>query len=412
MRHVCVLLLFTGALSVLSEDVPRESLLLARVRSHMSHLLVRLPNYTCLQTIERTRRTPAGKTELIDMVRLEVALVDGNELFAWPGSKKFQDTKLIDMVKGGAIGNGNFALHAKSVFQSTSPSFTYIGERIREDGRAAYRWDYVVPQLKSGYMLRAGREEAIVGYHGTFWVDTKTLDLLRLEIYADDIPPQLGIGSAADAVDYVRVTLGDEPFLLPSQSELKLASPNGLESRNRITFSGCRQYTGESIITFEDPTPGSPQKIAERTLETPAGLLLDVELETPIKQNDSAVGDPITAILRRPVSLGPGLVAPKGAFLHGRITHLRPQQSGYTGWVVGMTFFELEWNNTKANLRAGLEATPSLALLASAMPGHRTTVRRAALEMDTFIAPGQRLSIRRGFPMQWRTKQLGQEDKQ
>ena len=72
------------------------------------------------------------------------------------------------MVKGGAIGNGNFALHAKSVFQSNTPRFTFAGERIREDGRNTLQWDFVVPQLLSGYTLKQGEQQAIVGYHGSF----------------------------------------------------------------------------------------------------------------------------------------------------------------------------------------------------------------------------------------------------
>ena len=41
----------------------------------------------------------------------------------------------------------------------------------------------------------------------------------------------------------------------------------------------------------------------------------------------SAIGDPVTAILKKPVKLGSGLVAPKGALVHGRVTHLRQQQN-------------------------------------------------------------------------------------
>src|SRR4051812_25548544 len=162
MLRVALLLLVLG-LQAVTEDVPRDVLLLARARAHMSHLLMRLPNYTCLQTIERTRRSPGRRMELVDVVRVEVALVDGRELFAWPGSKKFEDTEIIDMVKGGAIGNGNFALHAKAVFQSNTPRFTFVGERIREDGRKTLRWDFTVPQISSGYMLRQGRNQAVVG---------------------------------------------------------------------------------------------------------------------------------------------------------------------------------------------------------------------------------------------------------
>ena len=243
---------------------------------------MRMPNYTCLQTIERTQRSPGKRTQLMDVVRVEVALVNGRELFAWPGSKKFEDLEIVDMVKGGAIGNGNFALHAKAVFQSSSPRFTFAGERIKEDGRKTLRWDFVVPQLASGYTLRQGRNLAVVGFHGAFWVDAQSMDLIRLEVAADEIPPTLQISRAQDSVEYVRVQLGEEAFLLPSKSELVIADTGGTESQNRITFNGCRQYTGESTISFADPTP--TEKIAEtiRTIDIPPGLTLDMALETPI----------------------------------------------------------------------------------------------------------------------------------
>ena len=72
-----------------------ELLTLARVKVRMNEVLSRQPNYTCVEEIERShRRSPKRKYELQDMVRLEVALVDGHELFAWPGSKKFDDAEL------------------------------------------------------------------------------------------------------------------------------------------------------------------------------------------------------------------------------------------------------------------------------------------------------------------------------
>jgi hypothetical protein len=406
-----VLLLLQGG-RVWAEDIPRDVLQLARVRAHMSDLLTRLPNYTCLQNIERSRRSSTGRTQLIDLVRIEVALVNGDELFAWPGSKKFQDTKIIDMVKGGAIGSGNFALHAKSVFQTGAPRFTFAGERIRQDGRQTLRWDYVVPLLSSGYLLRNPPHEFTVGYHGSFWVDAQSLDVVRLEVHADDIPRQLEIQSAVDAIEYQRVRLGEEDFLLPSKSELHMTGTDGHQSINITTFTGCRQYTGESKISFEDSQSESEsQKEPERSLDLPSGLILRVELETPLKEGASAVGDPVTAILKKEVKLGSGLVAPKGAFLHGRIHTLRRQDTQQPGWVVGFSFFELEWANTRAMLRAELAATPTIQ---SAMSGSglvRSAIVLAAAQSGVFFVPGQRLVVRRGFPMEWRTQPLEAEDK-
>ena len=410
MRLVTLLPLLVAAGVATAEEIPREVLMLARVRAHMSHVLTRLPNYTCLQTIERTARLPGKRTELIDLVRLEVALVNGRELFAWPGSRNFGDGEITDMVKGGAIGNGNFALHAKSVFQSNSPRFTFAGERIREDGRTTLKWNFVVPQVLSGYTLKQGEQRAIVGYHGSFWADPTSLDLVRLEINADDIPPNLKIANAADSVEYQRVKLGEEAFLLPAKSELTMKDLGGAENQNRTQFTGCRQYTGESTISFEDPSDAGTLAPADRTLHLPSDLRLELALETPVIDGETAVGDPITAILKRSVKLGSGLIAPKGALAHGRVTHLRRRQTGRPGWAIGMTFSEMEWPGTRAQFRATLEDMPSVSMLAGSNAEYRALLRQVVNEEGIFLLPGYRLTVPRGFLMTWRTQTFQAED--
>src|SRR6184192_2261693 len=111
----------TGLMAQTTEasfELAPETLLLSRIRLSMSQNLKRQPNYTCVETVERSRRAGATrKFQLQDTLRLEVALVDGKEMFAWPGSRNFEDTDLRNMVTTGAIGNGNFALHARSIFE-------------------------------------------------------------------------------------------------------------------------------------------------------------------------------------------------------------------------------------------------------------------------------------------------------
>ena len=147
-------------------------------------------------------------------------------------------------------------------------------------------------------------------------------------------------------------------------------------------------------------------------LDLPAGLNLRVELDTPVIEGKSAVGDPVTAILKKDLKLGTGLVAPKGAFMHGRIIALRRQDVQQPGWVVGFDFFEMEWENTRANLRAKLIAIPTVQCAASGSNILRAAIAQAARETGSFFVPGQRLSVRRGFPMEWRTQPLEAEDKQ
>jgi hypothetical protein len=238
---------------VASPGLSAETLLLSRIRQSMVQNLKRQPNYTCVETVERSRR-PAStrKFSLYDTLRLEVALVDGKEMFGWPGAKKFEETELSNIVTEGAIGNGNFALHARSIFQGSSPAFEYRGA-ADVDGRPALRYDFVVPRFMSGYKIRASEREAIVGYHGSFYADPITLDVQRIEVIADDIPRSLGIAAASDRMDYSLIRIGGGEFLLPSASELLMLDLIGNESRNQVRFTACRHFSGESVLTFGEP---------------------------------------------------------------------------------------------------------------------------------------------------------------
>jgi len=103
------------------------------------------PDYTCLETVERTRRAPGGSTQVEDTLRLEVALVDSKEMFAWPGSKEFEDKELTDLVSLGMFGNGNFALFPRMLFGSNGPASVYAGE-ADVNGRRTAQFNFRVPR--------------------------------------------------------------------------------------------------------------------------------------------------------------------------------------------------------------------------------------------------------------------------
>jgi hypothetical protein len=217
-----------------------------------------------LQTIERSRRRADGrKFEPLDRVRLEVALVEGKEVFGWPGGDKIAESEITNLVSG-TIGNGDFALFLKSIFLGSGATFRYAGETTLE-GKRAIRFDYVVPLLTSGYHLRVPPREALVPYHGSFWLEPESLDLLRLELVVDAIPPYLGVAAASDAMDYGRAEIGGLSFLLPRQSELDMTDLNGRENRNRTRFTACRQFTGESTLSFGDVLASAPEAAAGGT---------------------------------------------------------------------------------------------------------------------------------------------------
>src|ERR1700694_3900221 len=154
------LLALCGLLCHAQSELAPEVLLLAHIKAKMADNLARLPNYTCTETIERsTRRAPSRRFEMLDTVRLEVALVEGNEMFGWPGAKRIDESDITKLVSG-TIGNGDFALMARNLFLTNSAQFKYAGETDLE-GRRAARFDYVVPLIASGYRLKVLPREAL-----------------------------------------------------------------------------------------------------------------------------------------------------------------------------------------------------------------------------------------------------------
>jgi hypothetical protein len=60
-------------------------------------------------------------------VRLEVALAGNRVLYAWPGSRHFEERPLQDLVRTGSIRTGEFGLLAQTIFLSGAAEFPYAG---------------------------------------------------------------------------------------------------------------------------------------------------------------------------------------------------------------------------------------------------------------------------------------------
>ena len=390
-----------------------QLLQLSRVKHRMAANLAHQPDYTCVETIERSRRRkPSRKFELIDVLRLEVALAGGTEMFAWPGDRKFEATDPRNLIRTGAIGNGYFALHARAVFVSNVPHFTYAGDEPLA-GRRAVRYDYRVPLLSSGYVLKSEGRQAVVGYHGSFWADAQTLDVLRLTVDADDIPAILNLTRADTEIDYQRVKIGESDFLLPLSSDLVLTDFSGNDSRNLMRFTSCRQYTGESVLSFSDPPPDAPAPAAAapvREIQLPPGLWIETTLDRKIDSRTAAVGDPVDAIVSRNIKHGGNIVIPKGARLTGRLRRLERLSETY---AVSIVFSTLEFPGASAVFTGKLDQVGGGVRLGDSLtvgPRGETFTRRfsqvsrdPAPMPDTFFVTGGRVQLPRGFRMVWTT---------
>jgi hypothetical protein len=344
------LVVFLAVLAQAQQGPTPEVSLLGKIKSRVAENLRRLPNYTCTQTIVRSlRRKPAAKLQRLDTIRLEIAYVGGKELYGWPGSGKIDQSQITKLVSG-TIGNGDFAVLPGSIFLGESAQFQYQGESSLE-GKRAVRFNYTVPRLASGYQLQSEAAAAIVGYHGSFWADSDTLDLMRLEVSADDIPHGLKLASAVDRMEYDTILIAGSKFLLPRGAELDITDSFGTESHNRMRLQACHEFVGESTLTFRDlplesfVAPNKPS--LANVVDLPDDFDMEVDLDTPIDSASSAVGDAVQATLKVSVRADGDAVVPKGARVSGHIARLDKRGSLY---YVDLAFDSLDLKPGHADL--------------------------------------------------------------
>jgi hypothetical protein len=338
---------------------------LARILERMASNFARIPNYTCTQTIDRWRGLePCPKCQYSDRLRLEVAVVGGKEQFAWPGAGGFGDRNIRELIGRGAILTGDFAGFAKNVFLTDGPIYSYAGETTL-GGRRALRYDYRVPVEHSGYRIQANRAETIVGFSGSFWVGTETLDVLRLDLRTSGIPPHMDIQQADSTIEYGRMRIGNSDFLLPQTTETTVLFRDGFRNRNHTRYSACHQYVGESTIRFgesEEASSGAPREPSRGAEpQVPPGLSIDTVLAEPLEFSQCAVGDAVTLVAASPARSGDFRV-PKGALLRGRVVRFVEHAQPEPLVVLGLRVFTLEIGDRRMAFHGRLRDARGLAV--------------------------------------------------
>jgi hypothetical protein len=161
---------------------------LARFQEKVRQDMTTIPNYTCLETIERAHRDPHSRAfKPLDTVRLEVSSVAGKELFAWPGSHHFEDRDVTSMVTSGAIGTGMFAMFSHKLFVTGKGTFECLdAEKLA--GQASIHCQFNLTSQDSGFEITTGTGSEVVAAKGSFWFDPLSLDLMRLDVYGEAMP--------------------------------------------------------------------------------------------------------------------------------------------------------------------------------------------------------------------------------
>ncbi len=338
------------AMDAPGDDLKPEVLQLAHFKQKVRHDIAQINNCTCLETMERSIK-PVGALDFrfLDRIRLEVTRSGNDEMLAWPGGTRFEQSDIKAFVQSGLVAAGMFAAQPRSVFVSEQTTFHYAGTE-ELDGHHAEKYDFRIPALSGLFKLGTGTNSSWVGSRGTFWFDKESLALLRLDSAADDIPAALDIASSVTHLRYGPMRTASGVLLAPETAEVLMTRNSGATRRDLIRFSNCREYTADSSIRFEAPPEEQALTGSKATgAELPGGLKLDLQLDTGLEWKTAAIGDPVSAHLRKEIRWKGG-VLPRGTIATGRLQGMERHPKG--GFVLTIRLADLRWDDHTAPFHA------------------------------------------------------------
>src|SRR5262249_30553582 len=136
----------------------------------------------------------------------------GNELYAWPGSDRFERSISELLPAHGMVSDGSYALHMRTLFLRNAATFD-------EPRRHGTQVDvgFHVPAVRSGYAMGTPQGTVPAALDGTVSVDSERLDMVKLVVRVDT-----RVGHSTEMTTYARERIGDAEFVVPRTTELVL----------------------------------------------------------------------------------------------------------------------------------------------------------------------------------------------
>lgn len=165
---------------------------------------------------------------------------------------------------GGTSSTGEFVTVLAKIFKPENETKFEVLDTDTIRSRRAVVFNYAVERDKAKQLVTASgyfTDTVITGMKGRIWIDRETFRVLRLESAATEIPAGFSINAASRAIDYDWVKIGDEKYLLPLLSEVRLTVREQnvvYERRNVIRFKEYQKYGSEVIILDEEVEEPAP----------------------------------------------------------------------------------------------------------------------------------------------------------
>ena len=417
MRTLWIAIMFAIACGAAQD--PAE--LLTHIRQNVAQQLSQSANYTCTETLDRSYYRNNGfamamggpeavaipKNELLeDRLRLDIAVSEGKEIYAWHGASRFSSSELTDIVRHGPVSTGQFVGYLKNIFIMPGVKFTYRPQS--QDNSGVYRFEYAVPLKASGSHVHTKNDNPTIPFHGWFTVRASDLQLNSLDVIDDELPPDSHIQSVHTILKYQLSQLFGKKTLVPSLFILEIQDDEHVFSVSRGAYSGCREYTTESSIHFDSNNQQSASLDSRFSADPsilPAGLHLEVGLTSEINDETAYAGDPVEGVLMKAVRIpGSSEIIPKKAVLRGVISRFAIYFQPERQYDIRIEFRNLTAKSKSYRLRA--LHVPSSAEMYGAYGSLVPESIMNDLRAGSLLVHSKHLRLKKGFSAVWKTTAL------
>lgn len=409
--------------------------LLMRVRDQVTEHGRRIPNHTCVETVERDRFEPvdgrfvkscdtllarrrlahyAGRLRLdaTDRLRLDVTVAGDRELYSWAGAAHFEEGEIDRLIPDGAMGTGAFANLLLSVFDSPVPRLMFTGQTVRDVTRLL-EYSFSIPVELSQYRAKGGNQWLPTGYTGTLLADPQTARLSGFTVRTEELPAATGLCEVDTSLDYGTVPFGGIDYLMPVATRQRFIGRDGSEGENRVAFSSCREFRGKSEVEFGalPPPASNAAGPAPAAVHLPAGLPVTVTVAAAIDSAQAAAGDRIEGRLARPIlDSHHNTLVPEGALMEGRLMRVELLYAKPPETVIALRWETLAVNGVKSPVslkpdhRMGILKSAGLAALRA--KGWVIELPRIDEEQyGVYRFPGKWAVVQNGYRTEWLTQE-------
>src|SRR5215467_7110738 len=284
--------LWLGAVTAVAATAEYDpAVVLKQVTEKVIAGIAQTPNHTCVQTVNRryyhpvasTLRRPCGELLQLrrhptpdmvlrevesDRLRLDVTLSDQGEIYSWAGASQFED-RIDKVVTHGPLGTGAYGALLSVVFRRDVKHFRFA-RKLVQDGHVRLEYSFRVQESDSHYRVILPSKLVYTAYHGTFVADAETAQLVRITVETAELPAASGSCMTSSTMDLTPGQIGGTDLLLPVQMRQRFVAPNGDETENTTQFNQCREYRGDSTITYVEGSGEAPAAAIGKTSLTKA----------------------------------------------------------------------------------------------------------------------------------------------